>query len=360
MVPIRKAVIWAALILVSAVLAVVLQWVSLPAATLLGPMLAGMIFALRGVNLTVPRWAFTGGQSVVGCMVALTMTPSILAALIRNWPAIFFAIALVIFFGALVGHGLMRFGSLPGNTAAWGTSPGGAVAMMAMAESFGADIRMVAFMQYLRVFVVVLTASALSHLLLGGHAGDLPAPTWSPGLDVPLIPLVQTLGLVAAGIVMGRMGRIPAGALLLPMVVGAVLNSLGWMHIALPPWLLWAAYASLGWYIGLRFTPETLRYTVRVLPQLLLSVLVLMALCGLAAWMLTVWADVDPLTAYLATSPGGLDSIAIIAADSGCDLAFVLSLQTLRLFSVVLTGPLVARLICRINGRSACGMASGM
>ncbi|TWI61610.1 hypothetical protein LZ24_03437, partial [Desulfobotulus alkaliphilus] len=218
-------------------------------------------------------------------------------------------------------------------------------------------IRMVAFMQYLRIFVVVLTASAVSHLLLGGHAADLPAPTWSPGFDAPLIPLFQTLLLVLAGVFIGRMGRIPAGALLIPMVFGAVLNSLGFIHITLPPWLLWAAYASLGWYIGLRFTPETLRHTLWVLPQLLLAVVALMALCGLAAWMLTVWADVDPLTAYLATSPGGLDSIAIIAADSGCDLAFVLSLQSLRLFAVVLTGPLVARLICRINGRSACGMA---
>ncbi|MCW7754232.1 AbrB family transcriptional regulator [Desulfobotulus sp. H1] len=347
----------ATLILVSAFLTVVWQGVSLPAATLLGPMLAGMVFAFCGVKLTVPRWAFTGAQSVVGCMVALTMSPAILSTLFQSWPAILFAIALVILFGALVGHGLMRFGSLPGNTAAWGTSPGGAVAMVAMAESFGADIRMVAFMQYLRIFVVVLTASGVSSLLLGGPAADLPVRTWSPGFDAPLIPLIQTLALVAVGVLVGRMGRIPAGALLMPMIFGAVLNCLGFIHITLPPWLLWAAYASLGWYIGLRFTPETLRHTLRVLPQLLLAVVALMVLCCMAAWMLTVWAGVDPLTAYLATSPGGLDSVAIIAADSGCDLAFVLSLQSLRLFAVVLTGPLVARLICRINGRSSCGMA---
>ncbi len=351
--------LWAALISTSAVLAVGLQWASFPAATLLGPMLAGVAFALRGAVLTVPRGAFIGAQSVVGCMVAVTLTPSILTALFLNWPAILLAIVLVIVFGALVGHGLMRFGTLPGNTAAWGTSPGGAAAMMAMAESFGADIRMVAFMQYLRIFVVVLTASAVSRLLLGGAAAELPAPAWLPGFDAPLIPLAQTLALVAAGVVFGRLGRIPGGALLLPMLVGAVLNSLGLMHITLPPWLLWSAYASLGWYIGLRFTPETLRYTLRTVPQLLLAIFSLMALCGIAAWMLTVWAGVDPLSAYLATSPGGLDSVAIIAAGSGCDVPFVLSLQTLRLFAVVLTGPLVARLICRINERNVRGIVPG-
>lgn len=341
--------LWVALVPASAALAVGLQWASFPAATLLGPLLAGVGFALAGADLKLSRWAFGGAQSVVGCLVAMSMTPTVLATLALNWPVVLLAVLQVIVFGAVVGLGLMRFGSLPGTTAAWGVSPGGAAAMTAMAESFGADIRMVAFMQYLRIFVVVLTASSVAHLLLGVQAGDHPAPGWSPGLDAPLVPLAQTLALVVAGVVLGRWTGIPGGALLLPMAVGAVLNSLGLLHITLPPWLLWSAYASLGWYIGLRFTPRTLGYALRALPQILLAIVMLMALCGVAAWTLTAWAGVDPLSAYLATSPGGLDVVAIIAADSGSDVAFVLSLQTLRLFAVVLTGPLTARLICRFS-----------
>lgn len=351
---IQKAALWAALISISALLAAGLQWAAFPAAMLLGPMLAGVAFALLGAALSVPRWTFTGAQSVVGCLVAVSLTPSILAALVRDWPVMLLSVALVVAFGALVGLALMRFGSLPGNTAAWGTSPGGAAAMTAMAESFGADIRMVAFMQYLRVFVVVLTASGVSRLLLG-HAAELPTQTWSPGLDAPLMPLAQTLTLVAAGALAGRLRCIPAGAILLPMLAGAVLNSLGLMHITLPPWLLWCAYASLGWYVGLRFTRGTVRHALRAVPQLLLATFGLMALCGGAAWMLTAWAGVDGLSAYLATSPGGLDSVAVIAVGSGCDVPFVLALQTLRLFAVVLAGPLVARLVCRVNGCSARG-----
>ena len=37
---------------------------------------------------------------------------------------------------------------LPGTTALWGTSPGAASVMTIMAESYGADMRLVAFMQY--------------------------------------------------------------------------------------------------------------------------------------------------------------------------------------------------------------------
>ena len=51
--------------------------------------------------------------------------------------------------------------------------------------------------------------------------------------------------------------------------------------------------------------------------------------------------------AYLATSPGGLDSVVLIAMSSEADIPFVVAVQTLRLFAVILIGPTIARLICR-------------
>jgi membrane AbrB-like protein len=65
------------------------------------------------------------------------------------------------------------------------------------------------------------------------------------------------------------------------------------------------------------------------------------------AWMLTRVLKVDLLTAYLATSPGGLDTVAIIAAGSKVDMAFVMAMQTLRLFTILFTGPAIARFISR-------------
>ena len=62
---------------------------------------------------------------------------------------------------------------------------------------------------------------------------------------------------------------------------------------------------------------------------------------------LTLLLPIDLLTAVLATSPGGLDSVAIIAVGSKADVSFVLAVQTLRLFVVLLTGPLLAKWISR-------------
>jgi membrane AbrB-like protein len=142
--------------------------------------------------------------------------------------------------------------------------------------------------------------------------------------------------------------RIPAGPLLVPLVVGAVLNVRGWLAPELPPWLLAASYGLIGWAVGLKFTPDILRYAARAFPRIAAAILTLMGACGLMAAALIHLGGVDPLTAYLATSPGGADSVAIIAASSGkTDVAFVMALQMVRAITVIFLGPPLARFIAR-------------
>jgi membrane AbrB-like protein len=78
----------------------------------------------------------------------------------------------------------------------------------------------------------------------------------------------------------------------------------------------------------------------------------LIALCAVLAGVLVVTAGVDPLTAYLATSPGGADAVAIIAASSNVDVPFVMAMQTARLGAIILLAPAINRYIAasRIQG----------
>ncbi|RVB28015.1 AbrB family transcriptional regulator, partial [Mesorhizobium sp. M7A.F.Ca.CA.004.05.1.1] len=58
---------------------------------------------------------------------------------------------------------------------------------------------------------------------------------------------------------------------------------------------------------------------------------------------------IDPLTAYLATSPGGGDDGDAVhaAAAQNVDISFVMALQSARFLIVLLVGPSVARLVAR-------------
>ncbi len=128
------------------------------------------------------------------------------------------------------------------------------------------------------------------------------------------------------------------------------MRGLGLIDLDLPQPLLAVAFAAIGWVVGLRFTGAILRQVAAKLPHMLAAILALMAFCAAIAWGLTQLLGIDMLTAYLATSPGGADSIAIIAAGTHVDLGFVMAFQTARLILVILIGPILARRVARAMG----------
>jgi membrane AbrB-like protein len=198
---------------------------------------------------------------------------------------------------------------------------------------------------------VVVAATLVTRYWPGPHPAAGPGAAWFP--SVPLGALAGTLLLVVGGALLGRWLRLPAGPIVVPMVLGAVANNLGLVSIVLPAWLLAPTYLVIGWQVGSRFDRPILRHAARALPRILAAILALVALCAGFAALLVAWAGIDPLTAYLATSPGGIDSVAIIGMASQADMPFVMTMQTARFLFVMLTGPWIARAVARSAQASA-------
>jgi membrane AbrB-like protein len=342
----RKALTWAALLAASLLVGGLLQRQGFPAAFFVGAMACAVVFALSGAGLAPPRKLFLAAQSLLGCAVAESVTGAIVVTIAKDWAAVSLITASTILAGGLVGWTLVKARALPGTTAAWGSAPGGASAMVAMAEAYGADARLVALMHYLRIVIVVLTASVVAHLLSGSVP---PAVAAAPATlafgDWP--PLLATLALAAGGGFLGYRLKVPAGALLVPMLLAGALHACDLVTFHEPLWLKAAAAMGIGWYVGLGFNRKLLLFAFRLLPRILLSIVLLIGLCALSAWLLVVITHADPLTAYLATTPGGLDSVVLIAMGGEADVALVVAVQTLRLFAVILAGPAIARAVCR-------------
>ena len=337
---------WAALLAASALFGGGLELVGLPAALLLGPMMAAVLVAVSGATIAVPKMPYRAAQGAIACLIAAAITPSILSTFLSDWPIYVAVVLAVLGASSALGYLMSRWRILPGTTAVWGSSPGAATAMMLMAEAFGADARLVAFMQYLRVIFVAVAASLMARFWVSADtAGVVSQIVWFPAIVWP--DFATTLAFTALAILVGRFTAIPAGALLVPMALGVVLNLTGLVHFQLPEWYLVAGYGILGWKIGLGFTREVLGHALHALPKIVGSILVLLAFCGGLAALLVHTLGIDPVTAYLATSPGGMDSIAIIAASTPVDLPFVMALQTVRFVIVLLAGPPIARFIAK-------------
>jgi len=318
----------------------------LPAGLLLGPMIAGIAFGVAGIRLNVTGWPDIGAQAVIGAMVSAAITPAIVATVSHEALLFGFVVTTTLLAAAGLGWLISRFGLIPGATAIYGTSPGAATAMVLLSEAEGADPRLVAFMQYSRVLLVALAAAIVARFWIGPGGAHSPGTPWLA--PVHWGNLAAVLLLAALSQQLARLLRLQAWAILGPMIVLAGLHAAGWLTIELPRWLLAVAYALIGWRIGLGFTRDALLHATKALPVIIGAALTLIAFCALVAWGLTRLAHVDALTAYLATSPGGLDSVAIIAAStSQVDLPFVLAFQSVRLLLVIALAPSITRLIWR-------------
>jgi uncharacterized protein len=333
------------LALLTAILAAALYAAGLPAAFLLGAMGAAMIVVGRGGELRLPEPIFAAAQAVLGCLIARNFTPALFRTVLQHVPLFVGVTVSVLLAATALGVALARLRLLPGSTALWGAFPGGGTVMVLLSGSFGGDMRLVAVMQYLRVVVVAVTASAVTRFAgLSGSAAHHPA--WLAPITWPSFAILSAI-IVLPGLFGSRL-RVPAGPLLLPMVLATVLQDVGLLSVELPPLLLVASYIVVGWAIGLRFTREAFREAARALPQIVGSIVALVAGSACIGWVVARIAHIDPLTAYLATSPGGADSIAIIAAGTSVDLPFVMATQMARFVAVLLVGPALAKRAARV------------
>jgi len=347
-----RALQWLLLVLASVLLVVVFEYAGMPATFLLAPMIAGIAAGGFGATVRPPQLAFDAAQAVLGILVAASLSPQLLGAFLSHWVIFLAVVMATLVASSTTGYFISRWHIMPGTSGVWGSAPGAATAMVLMADAFGADARLVAFMQYLRVVIVTAVAALVARLFVD-TSGVVVAPVeWFPALDPQAFG--ATIAVALLGGLAGKLLRLPSPFFLGSMILGIVLEFSGLVSFQLPQWLLALSYPMIGWTIGLKFTRPILLHVTRILPQITLSILLLVIFCGGLAALLVMFTEIDPLTAYLATSPGGMDSVAIIAAASpNVNLSFVMSVQMLRFLIVLLFGPAMARLVARLVDRNS-------
>ena len=335
---------WLALAGATAVAAVVLDRSGLPSASLFAALLVGRAAALMPARMPeVPTNIFRVAQAITGVSLGVYVQSSSLNAVADAWLPVAIVSAATLVLSLLCGWALVRTVGLDPPTAALGMVAGGASGIVGMAHELGADDRLVAVMQYLRVLVVVvltpiLVALAFSHPH-GPDAGGSPS-------GAPVLGSLHDWALMVAALALGALvavaTRTPAGSLLAPMIVAAILT-LVVGDFQVPAIMREPAFAAIGLQVGLRFTPKLVRQAGRLLAPTLLCIVALLVSCFGLALLLDATTHATLLDAYLATTPGGLYAVLAAAFGTGADTTFVIAVQTLRLFVMVLLAPLVVR-----------------
>jgi membrane AbrB-like protein len=317
-----------------------------PIPWMIGPMVAVAALNLLGVRMHSPPYARQIGQVILGSAVSLYFTPSVLAALAANLPAIVAATVSVFLVGGLGALTLSRASGVDGKSTFFASIPGGAMAMAVLAERYGAQIAPVAVAHSLRVSLVVISIPFA--LTYGGF--PLEASAYRP--DAALAPLILAPWL-GAGFILGEVSErlgLHNGYLLTPIFFGAVLTVSGVELSAVPHWMTDVAQLMFGLVLGARYERAFFaRYKLFIPFALLNSLFVLIA--SIAAGAALAWAfDLPIATMILATSPGGLAEMTITAQALQISVPLVVAFHLFRVVMVNLGTQYIYRFAARVWG----------
>jgi hypothetical protein len=324
-----------------------------PAPSLLTGLVAGIALALPGlVGRPFPRGANRAAQALVGVLMGSYLDSQVVGVLGSALPMLGVTVATIALCVAAAAV-LARFSKLDLTDATLGMVPGGSAAVVSCADDLGADSRIVAFSQYLRVGLVGLTAPAIA---MGFAPQDQ-----NPADDKlqPLLPvmghlvgdsahqmgrLVVLAAICLTGFAVGRRLGLPAPVLLGPMLVGALFTLTGASSGFAPAGPLKdVVFIVVGLEVGLRFTRSAARHAAGVFQHLLAATVLVCVACAGLAWGLAALVGIPFTEAYLATTPGGINAVLATAESTGTNVPLVSTVQSLRLFVVVLAVPLVIR-----------------
>lgn len=224
---------------------------------------------------------------------------------------------------------------------------GGSSGVVSIARELGADDRVVAAVQYLRVALITAAMPFVVAVIYGGSGSDA---SHSDAVDIlPMffsLPLIAVL--VVVGAAAGRAVRLPGAGLLGPMAITIALEFSGLISgLDVPVMLVQAAALLFVWQTVLEFDRESLRAIRRILPTALALIAVLNLIVAGFGMVLADVAGLSQLDGYLATSPGGIYAVLGYTIGSDCDVEFVMASQVIRVVLMLFAAPLVARMFLR-------------
>jgi len=331
---------------VTVVASAVFELLGVPSAVMFGSLLGGIVHALTSsTDLRLPPSSFRLGQALIGVVVGSTISLDALTAMGDDVVSIALVTVGTILISLAAGALLSLRSDVSRVTGAFAMIAGGASGVVAVARDLGADDRVVTVVQYLRVLLVLVMMPVITAVVFHPHHAGRGLATAHTGLgrDLAYVAISLVLGMALA-----RLVPVTTSILLAPLAVAAVLASSGWLGaVAVPAPLQWLGFALIGVQVGLRFTRASLASITRMLPVVLLLMVGMIVATALMGSLLALLTPVDGLTAYLATTPGGLFAVLATAADAGSDTTFVMAVQLIRLLVILAFTPLLAKLLTR-------------
>jgi membrane AbrB-like protein len=316
-----------------------------PAGFVSGSMAAVALAALLGRPCGMPNWLTRLFFLAIGISLGTVVTPETL----RGMAAAPVSIAVLMITTIAITAGSAYYLALVHKwtplSSLLAASPGALAQVLALATEFRADVRAIVIVQSVRVLILgVGLPGSLS--LLGFESIPIDRPS-RLGLSDSLIQLAILIAVSVASAYVLQWLRFPGGILFGSLLGSAVLHGTGWIEVALPNWVAYAAMIGTGAVAGSRFSDMTLRMLLQYLGAALGSFAVAMVIvCAVLAVLLPVLPVPVP-DLVVSFAPGAQETMMILALALHLDPVFIGAHHLARFILVSVGIPIAVKYVTR-------------
>jgi membrane AbrB-like protein len=320
----------------------IFAWIGTPLAWMLGAMFFTTAASLAGAPTHMSLNLRKVMLAILGIMLGSSFRPEIMQQAVQWLPSMGVMLGFMAVITTMSYQFFRRVAGFDQATAYFSSAPGGLTEMMTVGESMGGNVATISLVHATRILVVVGTIPVYFRYVEGLHIPSMPpGPAGLPDLmDMALLMACAVIGVPLASKL-----RLPAGALLGPMLLSAILHISGLTSAAPPGPIVASSQIVIGAGIGCRFAGLSLRTMWRTIMFAVASGLLMVIAATLTGIIAAPMIGDLPKPLILALAPGGLAEMSLIALSIGSLTAYISFMHLSRIILVVIVFPAIFRLV---------------
>jgi len=329
----------------------------IPVGGMIGSMLAVMIYGfIFEPVFTFPAGARVALQLCMGPFIGSRITKSDVIGLKKVAMSVVVMIVCMLSFNILFGLIMVHISGLDIATALFSAAPGGMMDMVIISADFDANYAYVALMQLSRLMIILLFVlpfyKKIIFKIMPQPVQEDNKPEQSEAKPDPLMLEIwknksrivcTVISGASLGFILWRLG-IPAGAMIGSMIGAAAFNIFT-NKGCFPPRLRLPLQIISGIFIGSRMDRESLLGMTELIIPLILLFIGVVTMTFVTAFLVHKITGLELPVCLVASTPGGLGEMALLADDLKIDAPKVVIMHTTRLMSVIILFPTILSLV---------------
>jgi membrane AbrB-like protein len=326
--------------------AIFAEYLNIPLAWFLGPMIITSIAALSGLKIIMPKIVLSFILIILGLHIGNYIDQNLFNQMLDwIWTSLIMLIYIIVCI-LVVAKYLQKFASYDEKASIFSAAPGALGPLMILAENEKTDLSQVATSHLIRLIIIITVVPFIVVSNTGNESlvNDNFNYLVQNHLNLILL-IVASLFFI---FIFDKI-KIPAALLSGTLFASGLLQITDIASYKLPAETVNFCLLILGSSVGCRFAEKTVKEIANNSLHSIVATTILVVLGLVAAYVATFFVDTNVLTLILSFSPGGIYEVAVIAIAFDLDPDFVAFHHIIRLLFILFTVPIFLRVLEKIN-----------